>query len=312
MTDRTPFFVSLRRRVTKPLARVLMAALTWVASWSSHEVAMRRAGRWGRAFYVLCGWWRRVALAQLAMAFPGWSRREVKDCARHVFVNFTKTLFEFLRSPRVGDAEFARLARLHGAEVMHDALARGKGVVLLAAHYDNWEWIGRRLALEGFPVSVIARSHYDPRMTSRIDQTRETHGLRVVDRDDIRSALRALRAGEVVAILPDQNTAVGGIFVPFFGRPAATAVGPARLALRTNAAVVWSLSRRAADDSHDVFLCRAEVPQPTGDDERDSEAFMAAATRELEEWIREVPDQWLWIHKRWKRQPEPEEARPET
>jgi KDO2-lipid IV(A) lauroyltransferase len=262
----------------------------------------------GRLFFRLCPWWRRTAESNLAQAFPEWGPAQVRDCARRVFVNFSKTLMEFLGARRLDEEAFREVVRLHGFEAVREAAAEGKGIIYLAAHYDNWEWVGRRLAMEGIPLTVVARRHGDPKLEALIHETRAAHGLSVSDRDDIRSTLRALKRGEAIGILPDQNYMTGGGFVEFFGRPASTAFGPYHLHQRTGAKVFHALSRRAEDDSHDVYLWPMDVPEPTGDAEADAKAFMQRAVTDLEAWIREEPSQWLWIHKRWKTQPEEADA----
>ncbi len=293
-----------RKRIENALSVGVLRFLRMLAGIRSDRGAMRAAERVGRACFRLMPWWRRVAVAQLAAAFPEWDEAEVRRRATGVFVNFAKTAFEFLRSRRMTPERLAEAMRMHGLDDLREGLARGKGVILLAAHYDNWEWLGCRIAqATGVPFSVIARSQDDQRLTRFIDETRMAGGLSVVDRDDVRGALRALRRGEILGIVPDQNVVVGGVFVEFFGRPAATALGPAKLAARTGAAVFHCLSRRSEDNSHDGFIFPvAGMPESTKSDE-DGVAFTQAWTRGLERWIREAPEQWLWFHRRWRTQP---------
>jgi len=290
----------LENAVSRGAVRVLRA----LAMALPHRAAMRVAGVVGVLVYRVCFWWRRVAERQLTEAFPEWPLYRVRGTARLVFVNFAKTMFEFMRSRRVEPDAFRRLNRLHGYEHIARAMEAGRPAILLAAHYDNWEWVGRRLVMEGATVSVIARSQDDPLLTRLIDDTRASGGLRVVDRDDVRGALRALRNGEALGIVPDQNVIAGGVFVEFFGKPAATVVGPYRMAKRFDAVVLHALSRRRPDDTHDVHIFPAELPEPTGDDETDVAAWTQAWTRGLERWIRHTPEQWLWFHKRWRTQPD--------
>lgn len=301
---RPPTLLVLRRGLTQPLFRGLVWSLRSVATAIGLTRAMSVARPAGRVFYWVCPWWRRVAEDNLTRAFPEWDRAQVRSCAVSVFVNLTKTLFEFLTSKGIDEDGFRARTRIHGFDQVREAASRGNGIIYLAAHYDNWEWVGRRLALEGVPLTVIARRNDDPRFEQLISDTRAAHGMSVSDRDDVRSALRALRRGEAVGILPDQNSFGPGGFVQFFGRPASTAYGPFRLWQRTGAAVFHSLSRRAEDDTHDLYLWPMEIPRQTGDPEIDANAFMQRAASDLEEWIRQEPSQWLWIHKRWKRQPD--------
>lgn len=293
----------LRRAMLRPVFRGTVRLLRWAACGLSHRSAMAVAGPLGRSFYALFFWWRRAAVDNLLRAFPEWTRAQVRQCARDVFVCFTKTALEFLRSREIEEAEFRSLMRIHGLDLVTEAVASGRGVLLLAAHYDNWEWLGRGIAMEGLPVTVIVRGNNDPKLEWLINETRAAHGLTVVDRKDVRGALRALRRGEVVGVLPDQNQLANPVFVEFFGRPAATAPGPYEFAARTGALVVHGTARRAADDSHDAWITPAALPQSTGDPREDARSFMQVAATELERRIREQPEQWLWIHKRWRTQP---------
>lgn len=298
----------LRKRIEVTLGMAVVRLLRAIACAGSHKRALRVAGGLGRVFHFLFFWWRSTARENLRRAFPEWSEREVRRCARLVFVNLAKTVFEFLRSRNIGDDEFRTLVRFHGAEHLAAARNAGKPLVLIAAHYDNWEWLGRRIVLEGFPLTVVARAQDDPRLTALVNETRAVHGYRVVDRSDVRGAMRALRRNEVLGILPDQNTAESGAFVEFFGRQASTAVGPYRLARRSGAGLVLALSRRAPDDTHDGYILPLDVPAPTGDDEADEVAGMQAITKAIEAWIRVEPAQWLWVHKRWRTRPPGEET----
>lgn len=296
-----------RKRLENALSVGALRLFRALACSLPHRPAMGLAGRLGGMCFRIMPWWRRVAVEQLARAFPEWSEAEVRRCARSVFANFVKTAFEFFRSRQVPDEKLRELVRLEGMDCLQEGLARGKGVILLAAHYDNWEWLGRRIAIDaGVPFSVIARSQDDERLTRFIDETRIAGGLRVVDRDDVRGALRALRRGEILGIVPDQNVVTGGVFVEFFGRPAATVQGPVRLAARTGAAIYHCLSYRRADETHDGCIFPVAGAPAVGETEEEVGAYTQAWTRGLERWIRDVPDQWLWFHRRWKTQPAPE------
>jgi KDO2-lipid IV(A) lauroyltransferase len=304
--DREHKRVALRRAVSQPVFRAMVWLLRSLATTLGHRRSIRLARGISILLCRLCPWWRKTAESNLSQAFPEWDRAQVRRCAAEVFTNLTKSLFEFLCSKSLDDDEFRAQVRIHGFEAVHEAIRGGRPVIYLAAHYDNWEWVGRRLALEGVPLTVIARRHDDPKLEALVSDTRAANGMSVSDRDDIRSSLRALQRCEAVGILPDQNTFGPGGFIRFFGRPASTVYGPHRLWQRTNAAVFHTLSRRASDDSHDLHVWPMDIPEQSGDKEADAHAFMQEAARALEAWIREEPSQWLWIHKRWKRQPDGE------
>lgn len=304
--DREPTKVALRRALSQPVFRAIVWLLRSLATALGRKRSLRLARGIGILLCRLCPWWRRTAESNLSQAFPEWDRAQVQRCAADVFTNLAKTLFEFLCSKGLDDDEFRTQVRIHGFDAVHEAVRNGRPVIYLAAHYDNWEWVGRRLALEGVALTVIARRQDDPKLEALLSDTRAANGMSVSDRDDIRSSLRALQRREAVGILPDQNSFGPGDFIQFFGRPASTVYGPHRLWQRTGAAMFHTLSRRASDDSHDVHVWPMAIPEQSGDNEADAHAFMQEAARVLEAWIREEPSQWLWIHKRWKRQPDEE------
>ena len=164
--------------------------------------------------------------------------------------------------------------------------------------------VGARIAAEGYPLNVIARAQRDDRLTEYIRRTREVTGMRVLHREQsVRQSLRALRGNELVGILLDQNAGDDGVFVDFFGQPASTAPGAAAFALRTGAAVVPTFGWRKPDDSHVAEIGPALPLVETGDREKDILANTARYTKVIEERIREHPEQWFWLHKRWKSRP---------
>jgi KDO2-lipid IV(A) lauroyltransferase len=247
--------------------------------------------------------YREVAQRNLAMAF-GWEAPQAKAVARQVFRNIGKTLVEFLRMPGISIHEIRRRCRLEGLDHLQAGLAAGRGVLLVTAHYGNWELLAKRLVAEGLPLSVVAREADHLATNALINGIRERSGYRVISRRHApRGVLEALRRNEVVALLIDQNTVQGGEFVPFFGRLAATVTGPAVFALRTGAAVVPGFAVRQADDSHVGQLLPAVSLTGSGDRSADVRELTALLTKVIEAQIRADPSQWFWIHDRWRHRP---------
>jgi len=256
--------------------------------------------------------YREVARRNLRAAF-GWPEPRVEAVARQVFRNLGKSLVEFLRLPALSPAELLDLCQLEGLEYLRAGLAAGRGVLIITAHYGNWELIAARLVLEGERLSVVARDADDGATHRFITRLREGCGYRVIPRRAApRAVLEALRRNEVVAILVDQNTTQGGQFVPFFGRTAATATGPAVLALRTEAALLPGFCVRLPDDRHVGRLEPPVTPFRTGDREADVVELTAHLTRLIEAQVRADPAQWLWIHDRWRYRPAEERVRGEV
>jgi KDO2-lipid IV(A) lauroyltransferase len=250
--------------------------------------------------------YRRVALANLERAYgQEWSEAEIRRVARSSFHHIGITLIEFfLRQPRITRQEVEREVRFVGQEHYEAAFARGNGVLLITGHYGNWEIMGPRLLLEGYRVSAVSRTADDPGLESMIERIRSRSGYQQIPRKQAaRQGLAVLKRNEILAILVDQNTLEGGIFVPFFGYPASTATGPAAFSLKTGAALVPTFSIREADGTHTMRAWPPIYPEPTGNRTEDVRRLTAQITHTIELQIRERPELWCWLHNRWKRQP---------
>jgi KDO2-lipid IV(A) lauroyltransferase len=245
---------------------------------------------------------QREAIANLRRTFGDrYTEREYRRLAAEVTRGICRTMVELLKSPYLSAEELARLVRLHHLEYLQEALAAGRGVILLTGHYGNWELLGARLARLGFPVSVVARDSAESSTASLINRSREVHGTEVLLREDTRAMLRALRHNRILGILPDQHAAgSGALIVDFLGRPASTAVGVPTLAARTGAVIVPGFCLRRPDGTFDVYLHPPLELAATGDREADLRANTELMNRVIGEQILAHPEQWLWLHRRWK------------
>jgi len=247
----------------------------------------------------------RIAMTNLQLAF---GREKTKDELTHIraqcYRHLGLCLAEFMRLPHMSAEKIRTLAELRGEEHIKAALAEGRGAILLTGHVGNWEMAGSRIAAEGYAVNVIARAQRDTEITDYIERTREEMGMCVLHRDiAVRNSLRALRRNELLGILLDQNAGEEGVFVDFFGHLASTAQGPAAFALKTRAAVLPTFDWREADGTHVVEISPPVPLIDTGDWESDLLANTALYTKIIEQQIRRHPEQWFWLHKRWKARP---------
>jgi Kdo2-lipid IVA lauroyltransferase/acyltransferase len=246
---------------------------------------------------------RRLAQAHLALAFPEKSDAERTRIGRASFVNLALAALEAARADRLDIRGAVELAP-EGEEVLRASQAEGKGVVLVTGHIGAWELFARRVAALGFPCGTVAKEAHDPRITALLRRSREAAGVRVFWRGDPMSArrmLRFLRAGGMLGFLIDQDTRVAGHFVPFFDRPAFTPRAAGDLAARLGAPLLFACAHRVASGVHRMVVRRIDLPR-TGDRDRDSFALTAAATKEIENEIRKRPDEWVWMHPRWRTQ----------
>jgi len=257
--------------------------------------------------YLLHGRLRKVGMRNLELAFPERSRSERARILRGEFSSLGRQLAEVCQFPRYTLENVGQVVVYDGFENYERAFARGKGVLFLTAHFGGWELSAFFHSMHGHWMHVVMRPMDNVYLNRLIRQYRTMHGNSTVDKDDfVRGLLGAMKKGEVVGILMDTNmTPPQGVFVDFFGIPACTASGLARIALRTDAAVVptftiWDPVLRKYRLRFDPAL---ELIR-TGDDEADAIANTQLFTTRIEEYVRRYPEQWLWVHRRWKTRPE--------
>jgi KDO2-lipid IV(A) lauroyltransferase len=247
---------------------------------------------------------RRVALCNLRIAMP-----ELDEAARSrivdgIFRSISRVLVAFARFPHIRSGNVHRWIRYEGLEHFEAARRRGKGVLFATAHLGNWELSAYAHALMTEPMHVVVRPLDNPLIDRLVERRRGGSGNRVIGKKDFaRAILSALKRNEAVGILIDQNAAPeNGAFVDFFGMPACAGTGFAKIAAHSGAAVIPGFALWSDEERRYVMRFYPEVPV-TGDAAVDT----AALQKQLEGVIREYPDQWLWIHRRWKTRP-PEEA----
>lgn len=260
----------------------------------------------GHVVYFVHGRLRRVGLRNLEIAFPEKKGSERKRILRGTFTTLGRQLAEFCLFPRYSRENASRVIVYEGFENFEAAHRRGKGVIFITAHFGGWELSSFYHSLNGHSMNIVVRPLDNPYLDALVERYRTLHGAKSFGKQDFaRGLLAAMHAGDSVGILMDQNVMPNaGVFVDFFGRPACTAAGPARVALRTDAAAVPAFS---VWDPHigRYRLCFAPaIPLVrSGDDEADVVTNTALFTKVIENMVRKHPEQWLWVHRRWKTRP---------
>jgi len=259
-----------------------------------------------RTVYLLHGRLRQVGMRNLQLAFPQMPAPERRRILRRLFTNLGRQLGDFCRFPRYRRQNISQLVAYDGFEHFERAHARGKGVLFLTAHFGGWEISSFMHALHGHPMHILVRPLDNPYLDRLVTWNRTISGNHTIPkRDFARAMLAALRAGEIVGILMDQNMLPEqGVFVDFFGIPACTSTLMARMALRTDAAVVPAFC--PWDPALGRYRMRFDPALPlirSGDEEADILANTAAYTKVIEDYARRYPEQWLWVHRRWKTRP---------
>jgi Kdo2-lipid IVA lauroyltransferase/acyltransferase len=260
----------------------------------------------GRLVYWVHPRLRHVGTYNLQLAFPEKSASERRHILRGVYTTLGRQLADFAQIPRLTRDNIAGLVVHDGLEHYLAARDRGKGVLFATAHLGGWELGSYAHALYGYPLQMVVRPLDNRRLDRLVERYRTRSGNQTFPKEDFaRGLLAAMRDGQTVGILMDTNmTPPQGVFVDFFGRPAYTAAGLARVAMRTGAAVVpgftiWDESKHKYVIHFEPAL---ELVQSSGD-ETDVRENTQAFTRVIEEYVRRYPEQWLWVHRRWKTRP---------
>jgi KDO2-lipid IV(A) lauroyltransferase len=290
-----------RRAVERFLVRLSATGLAALVRVLPMPWVRRLANTLGNLVSLFTPRRQRLAAANLEAAFGDrFTPAERLAIAREVSRNVIRVFLELFKLPWLDTETLCRLVPLENADIVRQALARGKGVILITGHFGNWELLGARLAVEGFSMAVVARDASDASTASLINSARERAGLRVFGRDDLRSMVRHLRRNGCLGILPDQHAKAGSMRMSFLGRPAWVARGPAMLALRTGCALIPAFCVRNQDGSFRAYVRPEITLDAASDREATIEAIMRKVNAAIEEEIRQRPDHWLWLHNRWK------------
>ncbi len=252
-----------------------------------------------------------MGLTNLELAFPEWPEAQRQNTLKLVYRNLGYHLAEFCLMGRYSREQASAFIAYEGLEHYLAARGRGKGVLVVTGHLGAWELSSFYHSLVGYPMGLVIRRLDNPLVDAFVNRIRCLHGNRVIHKDDFaRGLIASMRAGETVGILMDTNmTPPQGVFVPYFGVDACTGSGLARIALKTDAAVLpgfllW-------DETRQKYVLRfgpcMELVR-TGDAEADILANTAKFTQAIEAAVRRNPEQWLWMHRRWKTRPAGEQG----
>lgn len=257
--------------------------------------AERLGARFGNLAYKLDKKHRQRTLSNLEMAMPELSQERREEIALGVFRHFGRITADFMRAEVRTEKDLLDSLDIHGYENLEAANAAGKGVLIVTGHYGNWERLAHWLALQGNPFSVVARDANDTGMNLKVNQKRHASGVEVISRGNAaRIILTKLKQKELVGIIPDQNS--GESYLPFFNKPCGTVLGPAVLHLRTKAPILPVFCHWVAPCKYKVEI----LPPVVALEGEKPEDIMTRINAILEGNIREHPEQWLWMHDRWK------------
>lgn len=273
------------------------------------RAASRVAGR--------CGWWllgpqRRIALANLNLALgSSWTEAEKRRIGCASFQSFARTSFETLAASRLNRARFADFFEFQpgSLELLKELVARKRGLIALTFHYGNWEWLSLAWGLAGYPVTAVAQPIKNPWVEARFLAIRQQMGHRIVHRRHAGPRLfKTLKRGGIIGLLVDLNSSIeeGGAFFDFFGVPALTTRSVGFLAMKTGAPIVCSVARPQVDGRYRIEI-GPEIPfDASAPAEKATDEITRRWLARCEQVVREQPEFWMWMYKRWKARPVPE------
>ena len=243
---------------------------------------------------------RKRAMRQLQERL-GVEAGEASAIAGRMFKNIGRTLLEILYMPALTPAKLNRLISIENLHYLTEAMNAGKGTVLLTAHFGNWEWMAARLVQAGLPMAAVAETQPGPGLDRLLNEYRQQVGLKPYARGNtLVCAMKALKNGQVLGFLADQDAKGSGVFVDFFGRPSSTPQGPAFFALRSGAPVVPAfIVRQPRNKGHRILLSPPIYAVDPQNPQEQIPAMTARMTEVMEDRIRRYPDHWWWFQRRW-------------
>lgn len=260
----------------------------------------------GRLAFMAAVYERKNAIKHLTLAFGAEKKpSEINELAKQMFLNMSACIADAIRLPLlVKDGTIDKLVSLENFHFFTDQVAKGKGVIIMTGHYGNWELMGTWVVRHGYPVKVVAKQSYDPRLDKLIVDYRNEAGYANTARGNaVKGVIEGLMNGETFGLLFDLDTKVKGVFVDFFGQPAHTATIPVLLSTKLNVPIVPMFIRLTSDYNYVITCLEALELVNTGDEEKDVITNTQICSDVYEKVIRAHPEQWIWMHKRWKKKP---------
>jgi KDO2-lipid IV(A) lauroyltransferase len=261
--------------------------------------------RLGRFMLSPIGYRKEVTLSNLRRAFPEKAEAEIVAIALGAYENLGISLLEFVSFPKLTREQLREMVHFDKPDVIQNAYNKGKGLIILSAHFGNWELMSPGIVLTfGFPGSAIAKTQANPLVDRTINKWRTLFGSRVIPMEtSLREVLKALHNKEAVGLVADQAAPKENVRVEFFGTMVPTHQGPSVFSLKLGSPMVSVFSVRRTDGTYDAIVQEVPSEDLKGDSQENVDELTQRHVRILEEIIRKHPDHWMWQHKRWKHVP---------
>ena len=279
----------------------VLKTLSWLASHTPYKVLVKIGKGLGHLYWHIAKK-QRIRAEETIRERLGYSRLQAKETIRRLFVNLGISVMEMLYMPALNKDNIRGLVTFDHPEILWEALKQKKGVVMLACHIDNWEWLGAALALNGFPLSAVEKPQPNRVYSDFMNELRRGVGQEIFARgsSEILGCARAMKKGRMLGLIADQDGGYEGVFVPFLGKMAATPSGPAYFARKFKAPCIPIYIVRKPDGyGHQVIVEEPFYYEDTGDRKTDDYNLTLKMTRSVERIIKAYPDNWLWFQHRW-------------
>ncbi len=252
---------------------------------------------------------RGVILDNLHLVYGDQLPRPQKQLVHQIYKNFVFLWMEFLQMNHFTPHTVNRLMTFKNPEVLEEIAHRQRGAILISGHFGNFEWLAQAMAMRGWPIWAIAKKQSNRKVDDFITKLRTRYGAKIVyTKQAMQVCEQALRRKEIVAIAFDQDARKRGVFVNFLGQPSSTAVGTAVLHLRTGADIFLLIALRRDYAKFDVYAQKIALPPKTGKLQQDVVNITQQVSTAFEKWVRDYPEQWFWMHRRWKTKPQTMDA----
>ncbi len=278
-----------------------LKTISIIVSCLPYKLIVRLGRGLGRVYYLVAKK-QRVRAEKTIQECLGYDEAAAARTIKSLFHKLGITVMEFMYMPALNKDNIRGLVTFDRPDVLWDTLKEGRGVVMLACHMDNWEWLGAALALYGFPLSAVEKPQPNRVYSDFMNELRQGVGQEIFSRDtgEILGCARAMKKGRMLGLIADQDGGKGGIFVPFLGKMASTPAGPAYFARKFKAPIIPIFIVRKPDDYGHLAIVKDPIRYEfTGDQKADDYNVTLKMTQEVEQIIREYPDNWLWFQHRW-------------
>ncbi|MEK6690852.1 MAG: lysophospholipid acyltransferase family protein [Nitrospirota bacterium] len=286
---------------------IVYISIAWFLNLIPFSLSLKAGEILGNLLFLFDRKHREITLTNLGRAFKnGKSEKEIFEIGKACYRNIGRSFVEFSRLLRNNREYIKKYITIEGLEKYIKAKEKGRGVLYLTGHCGNWELMSLTQALRGYPVNIVARPIDNPYLSRRVEEIRTRYGNSIIEKKRaMRGILRCLEEDGTIGILLDQNVIKKeGVFVDFFGEPACTNKGLALIALKTGTPVLPAFIHYLGEGRHRIEIGEEVVLEKSGDPNMDVVSNTAKFTKIIEEHIRKYPEEWLWLHRRWKTRPD--------